>query len=122
MCYFEKGDSLLPMFCRSSFLKIKGNDMIDVKAQLIQQALLPETSEKQICNALQVLKNGLPKENESHRFLSDTEACQYCGNIARSTLWRWRKQGLKSYQVGGRTLYRISDLDAFIMLNVNQQI
>ena len=90
--------------------------MQDVKTKLIQQALLPGTSEERICNALQVLEKGLPTaESNNSGFISEPEACKYCGGIARSTLWRWRSQGLASFLVGARRLYRKSELDMFII-------
>ena len=90
--------------------------MQDVKTKLIQQALLPGISEERICNALQVLEKGLPRaEDNNSGFISEPEACRYCGGIARSTLWRWRSRGLASFLVGSRRLYRKSELDLFII-------
>ena len=48
-------------------------------------------------------------------FLSEAEARKFCGDISRSTLWIWRRQGLRSYRLNGRRLFLPEDLKRFII-------
>lgn len=48
-------------------------------------------------------------------FLSEVEARKFCGDISRSTLWIWRRQGLRSYRLNGRRLFLPEDLKRFII-------
>jgi hypothetical protein len=90
--------------------------MKDAKEDLIKAVLGPGLSEERLLAALKVLQDGSGTEAEGNaRFLSDKEAREYCGHIARSTLRRWRSQGLRSHRVGGRRLYRTTDLNEFVV-------
>ena len=51
---------------------------------------------------------------ESDAWLSECQACEYA-TCSRSTLYGWRKKGLKSSKVGGRRLFRKSNLDAYLL-------
>ncbi len=90
--------------------------MKDAKDAVIARVIDPSTPQEHIEYALAILtgKRKIDQERISG-FISDTEACKYAGGIAHSTLWRWRQQGLQSYEVGGRRLYRPSDLDKYII-------
>ena len=89
--------------------------MDTLQTRLIQTALLPDMADERLCAALEVLTSGTSSPPpEPARFLSFKDACAYCGHIARSTLHRWRQNGLASYNVGGRVLFKTSDLDAFV--------
>lgn len=55
-------------------------------------------------------ENGIPD-----RFMSSAETCTYLGNISRVNLWNLRsKLGLKTHRVGGKLLFKKSELDAFV--------
>ena len=90
--------------------------MEEVKNALIAKIIDPSMTEEALIAALQVL-NGKTEQTtvKAPRFLSEKDACEYAGGIAHSTLWHWRQRGLLSYQVGGRRLYRTTDLDKFIL-------
>ena len=89
--------------------------MEKTRTELLQKCVDPSTDLSLINDALRIL-NGVPcKPNGvKEKFLSDMEAREYSGNISRTTLWKWRKQGLKAYGVGSRVLYLPSELDKFI--------
>ena len=90
--------------------------MDDLQQKVIQAVIGPGLSEERLYAALEVLQTGTTSEAEDDvRFLSDRDACAYCGHIARSTLRHWRSQGLRSHRVGGRRLYRTTDLDQFVV-------
>jgi len=89
-----------------------------IKDELIKMAVDPSVPEDSLAQALMVLKGKtLSSDFQADQFLSDEEACHYCGGIAHSTLWAWRKNGLVSHQVGGRRLYRKRNLDNYILGN-----
>lgn len=83
------------------------------RQSLISIAADPNTKSEQIQKALAVIGSNT-KHDDSNRFMSEQDARMYAGNIARSTLYLWRKRGLKSYRIGGRRMYRPSDLEKFI--------
>ena len=71
-------------------------------------------SEEVLNNVMAVLDAQTAPQVRPAGFLEEKEACDYSGNISRSTLWHWTKRGLRSYKVGGRRLYRPEDLNGFI--------
>jgi hypothetical protein len=90
--------------------------MDEIKNALLAKLIDPTTTEDTLRAALKVMNGKTEQVNmEALRFISGPDACIYAGGITRTTLWRWRKQGLQSYSVGGRRLYRTTDLDKFIM-------
>ena len=91
---------------------------MDIKTQIMKMVLADDVSEEKLSSALAVLTDDEMLKNSLHDpFLTEKEACDYCGNIVRSTLWHWRKAGLKSYMVAGRRMFRASDLESFITQN-----
>lgn len=87
-----------------------------VKNAVISRAIDPSTPTENLEYALAILTGKRKIDEECpFGFLSDEEACDYCGGISHSTLWTWRKKGLISYQVGGRRLYRQKDIDSYII-------
>ena len=90
--------------------------MEKVKNALLAKIIDPSMTEDTLLSALQILDGKTEKVSiEAPRFISDKDACEYAGGIVHSTLWHWRQRGLPSYQVGGRRLYRTTDLDKFIL-------
>ena len=89
--------------------------MDDVQSKLIAKIVEPNIPVDLLIKAFKIITNENSMETENTKFLSDTDACVYAGRIVHSTLWRWRQRGLPSYEVGGRRLYRITDLDKFII-------
>lgn len=88
---------------------------MDKKTELIKMVLSDAITEEMLNNAIVALQPGKNKGTAfQDPFLTEKEACDYCGNIARSTLWNWRRAGLQSHQVQGRRLFRASDLERFI--------
>ena len=88
------------------------------KTEIIKKVLEDNVSEEKLNCVLAALTEDESLKNSLHDpFMTEKEACDYCGNIVRSTLWRWRKIGLKSYLVAGRRMFRASDLEAFIKEN-----
>jgi len=60
----------------------------------------------------QIEESILAKKRES--YIKPTEACKQL-QVDRSTLWRWAKTGyLIPAEVGGKRLYRQSDIDAIL--------
>ena len=48
---------------------------------------------------------------------NEIETAEYLGGISVKTVqkWRWKGEGPRFTKLGGRVLYRQSDLDAFII-------
>lgn len=96
---------------------------MDKKTKIIKMVLGDDISEEKLNNVIGTLTEDETRKNSLHDpFLTEKEACDYCGNIVRSTLWLWRKNGLKSYLVNGRRLFRASDLETFIVTNNNNNM
>ena len=90
--------------------------MVNAKDELIRMAVDGMTPEENMKLALQVLKTGQQVNPENdERFISEKEATGFAGGINRVTLFRWRKQGLRSYKVGLRRFFRKADLTDFII-------
>ncbi len=90
--------------------------MVNAKDELIRMAVDGTTPEGNMKLALQVLKTGQQVNPEmDERFISEKEATGFAGGINRVTLFRWRKQGLRSYKVGQRRFFRKADLTDFII-------
>jgi hypothetical protein len=71
-------------------------------------------TEEVLNNVLAVLEMRPVEDKAPAGFLTEKEACDFCGDISRSTLWHWKRNGLRSYKVGGRCLYSPDDLKRFI--------
>lgn len=82
--------------------------------QIVKRLVSEDFSEEVLNNVMAVLEMR-PVKKATAGFLTEKEACDYCGNISRSTLWHWKKNGLKSHKVGGRCLYSPDDLSGFIL-------
>lgn len=88
---------------------------MDKRNEIIKMVLGDNVSEEKLNSVIAALTDDETRKSSLHDpFLTEKEACDYCGNIVRSTLWLWRKSGLKSYLVAGRRMFRASDLEAFI--------
>lgn len=48
-------------------------------------------------------------------YLGVKDAMVFLGNVSRSWLWSARKRGLPSHSLGGRVVFRASELSAYIM-------
>ena len=72
---------------------------------MIAKAADPETGISKIRAALTVIIGGAGEAPSSGGFLSEVQALEFAGSIKRSTIWQWRKNGLKSFKVAGRRLY-----------------
>lgn len=96
------------------------------RTDLARAALDPSISEVRIAAAIDAL-SGNVKENVRESYISEKDARKYLGNMTRTSIYRFRKMGLKSYTTGGRVLYKQSDLDEFVnertnhMNKVNQE-
>jgi len=82
--------------------------------QIVKRLVSEDFSEEILSNVMAVLEMRPVMKKSTAGFLTEKEACDYCGNISRSTLWHWKRRGLKSYKLGGRCLYSPADLDRFI--------
>jgi len=100
--------------------------MVKHRTDLARAALDPSISEVRIAAAINAL-SGNDKGNVRESYISEKDARKYLGNITRTSIYRFRKKGLRSYSTGGRVLYKKSDLDEFVndrtnLLNrVNQE-
>lgn len=64
----------------------------------------------------QILKNMPPSLNR-HRYLTDAELAQYL-KLSRRTLLEYRNAGILTYyQLGGKILYRESDIEELLERN-----
>ncbi len=89
--------------------------MSTIQNEVMKKLVNGTFSEEVLTNVLAVLEMKPVKEKTPAGFLTEKEACDFCGDISRSTLWHWKKNGLKSYKVGGRCLYSSDDLRRFIL-------
>lgn len=82
---------------------------------VVMRRLVNETfTEEVLNNVMAVLEMKPVAEKNPVGFLTETEACDFCGNISRTTLWHWKNKGLRSYKIGGRCLYSPEDLKHFV--------
>ena len=57
------------------------------------------------------------QENEPKRYLSADEVCQHFG-ITKPTLHDWKNRKIvKSYKLGGRVYYRLSEIESAMIIN-----
>ena len=89
--------------------------MSTIQNEVMKKLVNGTFSEEVLTNVLAVLEMKPVKEKTPAGFLTEKDACDFCGDISRSTLWYWKKNGLKSYKVGGRCLYSPDDLRRFIL-------
>ena len=87
--------------------------MENYRTDLARAALDPSVSETKIVAAIEALSGNCKKDTHT-RYMSEKEACTYLGNIARTSIYRFRKLGLHSYSAGSRVLYKQSDLEDFV--------
>ena len=68
-------------------------------------------------NILTYLNNGSGSAAVSavESYLGVKDAMGFLGNVSRSWLWSARKRGLPSHSLGGRVVFRASELSAYIM-------
>ena len=63
-----------------------------------------------------ILKNNNPTLN-GHRYMNDAELANYL-KVSRRTLQEYRNNGILSYyQIGGKILYRESDIEELLKKN-----
>ena len=68
----------------------------------------------ELAKALSIIPRTV-QASDSGGWLSERAAQKYLGGVSRSTLYRWRRDGLIPYTVTGRrVLYRRDDLDAVL--------
>lgn len=53
--------------------------------------------------------------NVKEGFLSVDAARKYLGGVSRAWLWQARKKGLMSHKIGGRVLFRPTELDDYVI-------
>lgn len=94
--------------------------------ELLIKAALDAMSATRIAAAIDAL-SGNDKGDVRESYISEKEARKYIGGITRTSIYRFRKKGLRWYSTGGRVLYKKSDLDEFVndrtnlMDRVNQE-
>ena len=87
--------------------------MDETRSRLIELAVRPDTPEENVSAALNAIIGSTHDTQEEHYF-SIKDAIQY-SRLSRITLWTHRKAGrLKYYRVGGRVLFKKSDLDRLV--------
>lgn len=89
--------------------------MIITQNEVMKKLVNGKFTKEVLNNVLAVLEMRPVKDKTPVGFLTEKEACDFCGNISRSTLWHWKRNGLRSYKVGGRCLYSPDDLKRFIL-------
>lgn len=86
------------------------------RANLVEKVVDEKTDMKMIDLALAIFEKEdggtLPEQN--CRLLSEKEAAKYL-DVARSSLWKYRKEGLKFFRLHGRIFYSQKDIDNFII-------
>lgn len=69
----------------------------------------------------QILKNTTPSLNR-HRYLTDAELAKYL-KLSRRTLLEYRNAGILTYyQIGGKILYRESDIEELLEKNEQEAL
>lgn len=89
--------------------------MNTIQTEVMKRLVNGTFTEEVLTNVLAVLEMKPVKEKTPAGFLTEKEACDFCGDISRSTLWHWKRNGLRSYKIGGRCLYSPEDLRHFIL-------
>lgn len=88
------------------------------RTKIVNFAVDPETPESKIRELLEQIEKKEEEQKQNFSgFLSERAACSYL-SVSRSTLFCYRKRGLKSYKVGSgkgsRRLFSCDDLDNFV--------
>ena len=96
--------------------------MVDLQGQVISEIIARAPAKKKLELILSIVRENTEiTENMSvnEPFFNERDARVAAGKISRATFWRWQKKGLVSFRVGRRKLFRLSDVNNFIISNKN---
>lgn len=82
--------------------------------QLIESAMNSKFSSERLQAAIAAL-NGMPEKSSGAGFISEKQARIYLGSISRTHLWKLSRVGLKSHRLGRRKIFKIEELEEFVM-------
>ena len=86
------------------FYSVEPNALIKEIAENVKTELLAELTK-------------IFRDNEPKRYLSADEICQHFG-ITKPTLHDWKNRKIvKSYKLGGRVNYRLSEIESAMIIN-----
>ena len=86
------------------FYSVEPNALIKEIAENVKTELLAELTK-------------IFRDNEPKRYLSEDEICQHFG-ITKPTLHDWKNRKIvKSYKLGGRVYYRLSEIESAMIIN-----
>ena len=86
---------------------------MDARERIIHEALKKDPNDQVLLSALAVLRGEPQARRESQGLLNVPEACAWLGHVSRTSLWRFRRSGLRAVCFKGRVCYRVKDLEEF---------
>lgn len=97
------------------FQQIKEKSMTPERTKILNFAADSETPESRIKEIVASIEQEEKNQKQMFSgFLSEKETMQFAAGASRSTIWSWRKKGLRSYKVNGRRLFDPGDIRDFI--------
>jgi len=87
------------------------------REMLLKTALEPNVPEEKLELALRILQGRDIRKQEVSGYLSVRDIAKYLGGVSRVHLWHLRKKGLPCYQLGGRVMFKISEIESWMASN-----
>ena len=87
------------------------------REMLLKTTLEQNVSEENIELALRILQGRDIRKQEVSGYLSIKDLGKYLGGASRIHLWSLRKKGLPYYHLGGRVLFKTSEIESWMASN-----
>lgn len=93
--------------------------MVDLQGQVISEIISRNPAEKKLELILSILRGSSEMSDNlpiNEPFFNERDARVAAGKVSRATFFRWQKKGLVSFRVGRRKLFKLSDINKFVLL------
>ena len=90
---------------------------MNIRESLIKAVLDPDVSVEKIRQSLCILQGRDMGKEKVTGYLSMKDAAEFLGGISRIHLWRLRGQGLPSYRLGSRVVFKTDELESWMDAN-----
>ncbi len=85
----------------------------DIEVALLTRTQLRILVEDAVAEGVRMALKALPSPESSPELVSNSELAERLG-VSKTTLWRWRKRGLRSFETGSTVHFLWTDVEAFL--------